>query len=397
MAGCPTDPLVTPMDARAESAVRDATPQDQQVIPMDTPEPMDAAAEDVIVPVDAVVDAVSPRDVVDAGRDVTTSCPCPTLPAMCTPPTVEEPVFTPRSADLQNQLYAVIACADRTLDMALYEVTSACFVDAMIAKLASDSDLQVRIVVENERCPLMAGVRQCELGRLQSNPRVSIVDDGRSNLMHHKFVIADGTRLWLGSANLSRNSFCTDENNALVLEDTTVIAAYATEFRRMFETRMFGPIAFEPAPSPAARFSVHFSPRSPSTQPPRWHSELINSINAARADVEFAISAFTRTDISDAFIAAHMRGVRVRGIVDSSYAMDPAVRALVTAGIAVRSGNMHSKELIVDGTTIVTGSANWSTNAWTNNENSLWIRDSNVAVLYRTQFERSFAAATVIR
>jgi hypothetical protein len=32
----------------------------------------------------------------------------------------------------------------------------------------------------------------------------------------------------------------------------------------------------------------------------------------------------------------------------------------------------------------------------TNNENSLWIRDMNVAVVYQNQFERSFPLARVI-
>jgi phosphatidylserine/phosphatidylglycerophosphate/cardiolipin synthase-like enzyme len=250
--------------------------------------------------------------------------------------------------------------------------------------------------VDDASCPVMAGVRQCELARLAGNPRVQIIDDARTSLMHHKFIVADGARLWLGSANITRRSFCTDENNAIVLEDSAVVSAYAGEFRRMFESRMFGPIAAEPAPSPTARFAVYFSPRSPSTQPPGWHSALLTAIGAAARSLEFSVSAFTRTDIADALIAAHRRGVRVRGIVGASYAMDPAVQSLRAAGVDVRADEMHSKVLVIDGATVTTGSANWSTNAWTNNENSLWIRDMNVATIYRTEFDRSFPMARMI-
>ncbi|MBL8684217.1 MAG: hypothetical protein JNK05_33895 [Myxococcales bacterium] len=324
------------------------------------------------------------------------SCPCPPTPTMCTPPTTEDPVFTPRSDALQRQLHDVVACATTTLDMALYEVDSSCFVNVVLARLAAVPALQVRIVTDDESCPLVMGTRMCELSRLQSHPRVQIIDDARSGLMHHKFVLADGRRLWIGSANITRRSFCVDENNAMVLDDMSVVAPFAAEFRRMFEMRMFGPIAPEAPPSPTARFAVYFSPRSPTTQPPAWHAQLITSIGAATRTLEFAISAFTRQDIADALIAAHRRGVRVRGIVGAPYAMDPAVASIRAAGVDVRAAEMHSKVLVIDGQTVVTGSANWSTNAWSSNENSLWIRDMNIATVYRTEFDRSHAAGRMI-
>lgn len=60
---------------------------------------------------------------------------------------------------------------------------------------------------------------------------------------------------------------------------------------------------------------------------------------------------------------------------------------------AHRVASVHSKVLVVDATTVVTGSANWSENAWSNNENSLWIADSSVAGAYVAEFERVFLSA----
>jgi hypothetical protein len=151
--------------------------------------------------------------------------------------------------------------------MALYQANSSCFVDVVLARLAAVPALRVRIVTDDEQCPVVMGARSCALSRLEGHPRVQIIDDGRTTLMHHKFIIADGARIWVASANMTRQSFCTDENNAIVIEDAPTIATYSAEFRRMFETRMFGPIAPEAEPSPAARFAVYFSPRSPSTMP----------------------------------------------------------------------------------------------------------------------------------
>jgi phosphatidylserine/phosphatidylglycerophosphate/cardiolipin synthase-like enzyme len=397
LAGCPETQEFIVDSGRLDANRPDTGRPDVTEPPADAA-PLDAATS----PMDSggASDAGAPRDAataVDSARpDSGPSCPCPPTPVACTPPAIEEPTFTLRDDSLQRQLNNVVACATSTLDMALYEVDSSCFVNVVLARLEAVPALTVRIVTNDESCPVVMGVRQCELSRLATHPRVQIIDDARTTLMHHKFIVADGRTLWLGSANITRRSFCIDENNAIVLQDPAVVASYHGEFRRMFEQRMFGPIAPEAAPAPGARFAVYFSPRTPTTQPPRWHSELINAIGAATRTLDFSVSAFTRTDISDALIAAHRRGVRVRGIVGASYAMDPAVMAMRAAGVDVRADEMHSKVLIIDGGTVTTGSANWSTNAWTNNENSLWIRDMNIATVYRTEFDRSFPMARMI-
>jgi phosphatidylserine/phosphatidylglycerophosphate/cardiolipin synthase-like enzyme len=392
LAGCPAEPEPFVDSGRVDTGVL----ADRAVIDTGVPEDVQSLP-DVEAPMDASIDVPSLPDAApDAPRDAAPACACPPIPATCTPPNTEEPTFTPGTDALQRQLNNLVACATQTLDMALYQANSSCFVDVVLARLAAVPALRVRIVTDDEQCPVVMGARSCAISRLEGHPRVQIIDDGRTTLMHHKFIIADGTRIWVASANMTRQSFCTDENNAIVIEDAPTIATYAAEFRRMFETRMFGPIAPEAEPSPAARFAVYFSPRSPSTMPPRWQTALIDAINNARTSLDFAVSAFTRQDIADALSAAHRRGVRVRGIVGAPYAMDPAVASMRMAGVNVRTDEMHSKVLIIDGATVTTGSANWSTNAWTNNENSLWIRDMNVAVVYQNQFERSFPLARVI-
>jgi phosphatidylserine/phosphatidylglycerophosphate/cardiolipin synthase-like enzyme len=393
LTGCPTEPEVFVDSGRRDGSsissdhvvIDTGAEPDSDVTGMDAAPPLSDASV-----VDSAHDATSTHD---ARADAAPSCPCPPIPATCTPPEIDSPTFSPTSSALQTQLHNVIACATRTLDMALYQVNSSCFVDVILARLAAVPELQVRIVTDDDTCPIVMGARSCALSRLESNPRVQIIDDNRSALMHHKFIVADGTRLWISSANMTRQSFCADENNAIVIEDAALIDSYSAEFRRMFERRSFGPINPEPDPPPSARFGVYFSPRTPSTQPPRWHSALITAINEARTSLDFAVSAFTRQDIADALSAAHRRGVRVRGIVDTSYAMNPAVLSLRSAGVDVRTASMHSKVLIVDSALVTTGSANWSSNAWTNNENSLWIRDANIASVYRTQFDQSFAMA----
>jgi len=323
----------------------------------------------------------------------TPSCPCAALPATCSAPAPNVPTFTPEDDALQRQLFDVVACASTTLQIASYEVLSDCVVDRLLERLTAAPSLELQIVADNDQCPRDAGgVLMCPLSRLDGNPRVTIVEDDRDPYMHHKFVIGDGERMWVGSANLSNQSFCTDHNNALVIEQPEIVAAYQAEFQRLFTDRDFGPLPAGTAPTEGGSMTVYFGPVSPLTDPSPWFNEIINAIGSATTSVDFIMFAFTRDEISEALVAAQSRGVAVRGIVDSSYARDPAVLVLTSALIPLRAGNIHDKSMIIDGRLVVTGSPNWSMNSWANNENSLWINDTTVATYYRAEFERLYSS-----
>jgi phosphatidylserine/phosphatidylglycerophosphate/cardiolipin synthase-like enzyme len=50
--------------------------------------------------------------------------------------------------------------------------------------------------------------------------------------------------------------------------------------------------------------------------------------------------------------------------------------------------------MIVDGARVITGSPNWSENAWGNNEASLWIASATTAAAYTAEVDRVFAGAS---
>merc|ERR1711997_971874 len=80
-----------------------------------------------------------------------------------------------------------------------------------------------------------------------------------------------------------------------------------------------------------------------------------------------AVFIFTAKEAVQAMIDAHDRGVRVRLITDNSKEDVHGGRHisdLKAAGILVRTDtshyNMHHKFVVIDGTTIMTGSFNWT-------------------------------------
>lgn len=354
------------------------------------------AGTDAAAPADggAPVDAGSGTDgaipPADAGTDAggPTGCACPPLPASCPPPAPLTPAFAPDATAIGAQLLGVVACADTTLRLAIYEATWDCLRDRLQAAIDRDPDLVVEIVVDDRECP----VGSCFVDELTPADRVTVRRDDRSGLMHHKVAIADDDLLWVGSTNFTSRSFCSDLNDALVIDDAAIVARYGAVFDRMFDLGEFGPVAPEGATT-SGPYSVWFSPESPTSAAPGWLSAMIEAIGAATTSVEVMIFAWTRTEISDALVAAAARGVAVRALVASSYADDAPAQALLAAGIDVRTATVHSKVMILDGATVVTGSANWSENAWSNDENSLWVTDPGVAAAYRARFDGLFAGA----
>jgi phosphatidylserine/phosphatidylglycerophosphate/cardiolipin synthase-like enzyme len=359
---------------------------DAGVATMDAPEPTDTAPPTDRGRTDTGVRA-------DVRRDAGPTCVCPTLPSTCAPVTPDTPAFSPERA-LLDQLLGVIACADTSLHIALYETLWDCLPNAIRARLDAAPGLTVQIVVDDVDCPAGDGGSACPIRALEGHPRVTLVPDERSALMHHKFVVADNSRVWVGSANSSQQSYCVDANDAIVVSEPAIVTAFEGEFQRMFRDRSFGPL---PAMDPvrAGIYTAYFSPRSPTTTAARWFTDMIAAVTNARTSVDFIISAWTRTELSDAMLAARARGARVRGVVAPEYANDPPAVALRAAGVPVRVGDVHSKLILVDDEVVITGSANWSAAAWSNNENSLWIRDANVGSTYAAFFTRAYDAATV--
>ncbi len=324
----------------------------------------------------------------DAGE---APCTCPAFPTACATPTADAPAFTPDAEASLGQLFDLVACASSTLRLAVYEGDWDCLSGALNLALAQNPSLTIELVVDDDRC----APGDCFADALVPAERVTVIRDMRAGLMHHKFAIADDARVWVGSANFSRRSFCQDLNNSLVIEQPTIVARYGEVFDRMFDAAGFGPVAPE-GPTAGGAYTVYFSPETPASAQPAWMLDMVGAIEAATTSIEVMIFAWTRTEISDALLAASTRGVTVRTLVSPLFAGDAPAQALVAAGLEVREGPVHSKVLVIDGQTVITGSANWSMNAWSNNENSLWIRTPSVAAAYRADFEAAYAAGSPV-
>ncbi len=120
---------------------------------------------------------------------------------------------------------------------------------------------------------------------------------------------------------------------------------------------------------------------------------LIAWFEKANSSIHVMIYSFTKDDLAAALVRAKNRGVEVRVVVNSDQrnARGGEYPVLVAAGIGVRvderSGLMHNKVAIVDGSVTATGSYNWSDAAEnTNRENLVILKDPVLAAKYEENF-----------
>ena len=289
---------------------------------------------------------------------------------------------------IENHLIDLINGAQSTIDAAMFEFNLQNVADALIA--AHQRGVQVRVVYDDEHTEDDPQIEEL------IDAGIPAVPDERGAYMHNKFFVIDQSVVWTGSLNITVNGSYFNNNNVIVIRSARLAANYATEFEEMFNGE-FGPSSPANTPSPVfsldgIRIENYFAPEDAVME------KVIRAVEGATQSIHFMIFAFTDDDLGAAMIERAGQGVEVVGIFESrgantEYSECPA---LLNAGLDVRlDGNprtFHHKVIIIDGTTVVTGSFNFSANATeSNDENLVIVHDPAVAALYEAEFNRRLA------
>jgi phosphatidylserine/phosphatidylglycerophosphate/cardiolipin synthase-like enzyme len=154
----------------------------------------------------------------------------------------------------------------------------------------------------------------------------------------------------------------------------------------------------EAAPVDGVNAHVYFSPNGGCTE------AIVREIEAAKQSIRVQAYSFTSKPISAALKTAKERGVGVEVILDASQRTEKYSGAdfIAHAGIPVlideKPAIAHSKVMIIDGSTVITGSFNFTSSAETRNvENLLVLRSTELAQRYLTNWlERQKASVSYI-
>ena len=187
-------------------------------------------------------------------------------------------------------------------------------------------------------------------------------------LMHQKILVIDDSLVFIGSANFTASS--------LKMHDNLVIGMWSPTLAQFLKDH--------PPPEPG-----HFRAFIGGQDVELWLlpdargsalAEMRHLIREAKEEVHCGLFALTHSGLIDELIDAQRRGVKVHLALDRNAGYGSSAKGyqrLREAGIRVRLSEgmqlLHHKFLLIDGKTLISGSANWTKAAFNQNSDCLLI------------------------
>ncbi|NCA83113.1 MAG: hypothetical protein EOM72_10280 [Opitutae bacterium] len=335
--------------------------------------------------------------------------------------------FSPQGDSLPEIIYTLHA-AKRRVDVAPFYLSHTNLIDTLCF-LAAKRQIRVRCFMD----PASTTPAECHvLDRLAQNGvevYVVHVPDGK---MHLKCAVVDEDTVITGAANWTVRGFDNNVEDSLFLQSPALAQAYRARLDRLSPVSELyhAPSEVRPENTPAMRADL--TPAKPSLLPfaaPKllrlnsirtarvfFSSDsgpdngllaaqvLLAGIQAAQKRVDVAMYLLVEPTLVEALARKAAEGkVPVRLLVDSGM-LDSSSRSiletLVAAGAQVNwlgseKFSMHLKALVLDESSVWTGSANWSQSAFAHNiEDLLLIESPDLARAYTRHFDTLHAAAT---
>ncbi len=206
-------------------------------------------------------------------------------------------------------LVQTIDLARSRIDASFYGLSRRTIIEALIR--AHERGIRIRFVGDARTNAGYTG-GYLDLDRLNIPMQVG----NQNHIMHNKFMIVDGHRVFVGTGNITSNSFNNDNNNWLIIDSPDVAADFTAEFEQMFAGR-FGAAkeiiengnTYDVGDT---RVEVYFSPQEDAM------GRILEAIDQAEESIRFFIFAFTKDQVGAAFIRKHQEFERYNACCDPS-------------------------------------------------------------------------------
>jgi phosphatidylserine/phosphatidylglycerophosphate/cardiolipin synthase-like enzyme len=245
---------------------------------------------------------------------------------------------------------------------------------------------------------------ETEPSQLETLPVELAPIPGVPDLMHHKFMVRDGTSVWAGSTNWTDDSWTREENVILTVDSQAVAERYALDFQQLWEERAVdksGKVPTEPVVVGGVPVRTWFSPK----RGERLAARIAKTIKTAERRIRIASPVISSGPILGALAEVASDGkVDLAGVVDQTQInevldqwdengnntwKEPALRAaLARAPFSGKKSTpyapgrvhdyMHAKVTVCDDTVFI-GSFNLSHSGELNAENVLEIPHPELA------------------
>lgn len=311
------------------------------------------------------------------------------------------PVVLPGAVGPSATAQALIDAIDASttsLDLAVYGMTGGSEIRDAISD-AVGRGVNVRAVIDTYDDGFYSW-RDSEL-LVNTIPMGQTIADLDDRIMHNKFAVIDGTRVWTGSGNWADTGIYLEYNSnwSILIDHPELASTYTTEFNEMYggsfhTTKTDNTTHHFPRLADGTVMECYFAP----TDDAETHA-IVRAINQATNTLDCRIFFFTDGDIAQAILDAHNRGVTVRILTDASSAENSFSQHQVMrdAGIQVKvedwGGKEHHKSLIADQRLVIIGSQNWTGSGnFSSDENTLFIENTVLAVAAKADYDLAWAS-----
>ncbi len=301
------------------------------------------------------------------------------------------PLSSQQTGGIDQPLADAIDSAKLSVDIAIYSLSLNSIRDAILR--AQDRGVQVRMVMESENMDRSDPQRLIDAG-------IPILGDRREGLMHNKFVIIDGSEVWVAGMNYTDTGTYEDNNTMMRIRSVKMAENFTTEFEEMFVDDKFGDNVRAETPNPRVTIDgipmdTYFSPDD------GVQAVLVDILGEAQESIYFMAFSFTADPLGDVIRQRAENGVTVAGVMDEEQVksntgteFDPFRQAGLDVFIDGNPGQMHHKIMIIDESTVIVGSYNFSSSAETrNDEYLLVIYNEDIAAQFLEEFKRIYGQA----
>ncbi|MDP9325667.1 MAG: phosphatidylserine/phosphatidylglycerophosphate/cardiolipin synthase family protein, partial [Candidatus Dormibacteraeota bacterium] len=286
-----------------------------------------------------------------------------------------------------DRLLAAVAGARHSLEAEIYEFDRLDLADAMVA--ATRRGVALTVIAD----PTVE-VNTATLARLRAaGAAVRLFPDGAMQIDHVKLLLADHSLAIFGGMNWGRGSYRNHDFD-VVLTGPAVAHLEAIFTADIVRT---GAATVSSSPAPHDPDELRLLTSYPDNQ---VRPAVLAAVAAARRAVFIEMYVLTDVEVMSALSATARRGVGVWILFDPNQELNQAAASrLRQAGVMARfyrtrGEKLHAKAMVVDGQTLVVGSANWTSSGFTrNHELDAVIRSQGLAAQALARMEADWQAS----
>jgi cardiolipin synthase len=272
--------------------------------------------------------------------------------------------YTPCEISLQDTLIECMRNAKSSISMAIYSLRDRKIIQTLNDK--AKQGVKVNVVCD---ASASGGVEKL------LHKKIKLTCRSGTGLMHDKWIIVDKENLWIGSANMTRDSMSKHFNLMEQMNSPEVAAYVSKKIDQLTQGKYEKPLDPLHFTIKGKRSSLHFLPDDTNAC-----GTIKGLIEGAKKTIRVAMYTFTRKDLAESLVAAKKRGVKVEVALymstskNASKKIDELLK-IAKVKLHYNSGNelLHHKFVWIDDRIVAHGSANWTIAAFKQNDDCIMI------------------------